>query len=107
VKAEAVSPVPISISPVVKATPPPLPAPPVHIAHEAEYIDVVNNYVRSARGWLDGTYNVTFDSRDGDRLIFQVDYLRGDSASTLVINDASSFKVELDPTHKRVEREIY
>lgn len=83
------------------------PAPVGQIPHEAEYKQIVISYVRSNRGWFDSNYTVTYSGKDGDRLIFLVDYKLGDTSSNLVTSDFTSFKVELNPTTKRVEKEIF
>jgi hypothetical protein len=83
------------------------PPPKTHIPHEAEMTEIVVDYVRNNRGWPDGVYKVSYDSRDGDRLIFSVDFLRGDSSANFVGIDGSSFKVVVNTTSKRVEKELY
>ncbi|MGZ3305862.1 MAG: hypothetical protein ACXU8U_08370 [Asticcacaulis sp.] len=64
-------------------------------------------YVRDSRGWPDGSYTVSYYGKDGDLLIFAVDYGRGDTSSNFVGNDGDSFKVALDPKTRKVERELY
>ncbi len=80
---------------------------PPHIDHEADYVQMVVKYVRSSRGWPDGSYTVDFYAKDGDNLIFSVAYGRGDSSTNFVGNEGDSFKVLLDPKRKKVEREMY
>ena len=80
---------------------------PPHIEHEADYIRAVVKYVRDSRGWPDGSYTVTFYSKDGDNLIFSVDYARGDTASNFVGTEGDSFKVLFNPKTQKVEHEMY
>jgi hypothetical protein len=80
---------------------------PPHIEHEADYIKAVVKYVRDSRGWPDGSYTVTFYSKDGDNLIFSVEYSRGDTASNFVGNEGDSFKVLVNPKTQKVEHEMY
>ncbi len=80
---------------------------PPHVEHEADYIQMVVKYVRSSRGWPDGSYTIDFYSKDGDNLIFAVAYGRGDSATNFVGNEGDSFKVLLNPKTRKVEREMY
>ncbi len=80
---------------------------PPHVEHEADYIKAVTKYVRDSRGWPDGSYTVTFFSKDGDKLIFSVDYSRGDTASNFVGTEGDSFKVLFDPKTQKVEHEMY
>ncbi len=80
---------------------------PPHIEHEADYMKAIVKYVRDSRGWPDGSYTVTFFSKDGDDLIFSVEYGRGDNATNFVGNEGDSFKVLLNPKTQKVEREMY
>jgi hypothetical protein len=80
---------------------------PPHIEHEAAYIQAIVKYVRDSRGWPDSSYTVTFFGKDGDNLIFSVEYGRGDNATNFVGNEGDSFKVLFDPKTQKVEREMY
>ena len=80
---------------------------PPHVAHEADYIKAIVKYVRDSRGWPDGSYTVEFYGKDGDNLIFSVDYSRGDSASNFVGTEGDSFKVLFNPKTGKVEHEMY
>ncbi len=80
---------------------------PPHIEHEADYVKAIIAYVRNSRGWPDSSYTVNFYGKDGDDLVFSVDYGRGDSASTLVVNEGDSFKVLINTKTMKVEREMY
>ena len=81
--------------------------PAAEIPHEAEYKQIVVEYVRSHRGWFDSNYAVSYKGSDGDNLVFLVDYKLGDTSSNLVTSDFTSFKVVLNPKSKRVEKEIF
>ena len=80
---------------------------PPHIEHEADYMKAIVKYVRDSRGWPDGSYTVTFFSKDGDNLIFSVEYSRGDNATNFVGTEGDSFKVLLNPKTQKVEHEMY
>lgn len=80
---------------------------PPHVEHEADYIKAVIAYVRNSRGWPDSSYTVSFYGKDGDTLIFAVDYARGDTSSYIVGNEGGSFKVAVNPKTKKIEREMY
>ena len=80
---------------------------PPHVEHEAEYLKAIVKYVRDSRGWPDGSYTVAFFSKDGDNLIFSVDYARGDTASNFVGTEGDSFKVLFNPKTQKVEHEMY
>ena len=80
---------------------------PPHIEHETDYIQMVVKYVRSSRGWPDSSYAIEFYGKDGDNLIFSVEYSRGDNATNFVGNEGDSFKVLLNPKTGKVEREMY
>ena len=80
---------------------------PVSIPHEDQLIDAIDDYVRNTRSWPDGTYKVSFDRRDGDRLIFFVDFQRGDNYEDVTVADQPSFRVVVNPATKKVEQELY
>jgi hypothetical protein len=80
---------------------------PPHVEHEADYIQAIVKYVRNSRGWPDSSYVVTFYGKDGDNLIFSVDYGRGDNATNFVGNEGDSFKVLFNPKTGKVEHEMY
>jgi len=80
---------------------------PPHVEHEADYLQIVVKYVRNSRGWPDSSYSVVFYGKDGDNLIFAIDYGRGDSSTNFVGNEGDSFKVLLNPKTGKVEREMY
>ena len=81
--------------------------PPPPVPHQAELIAAVIDYVRNNRGWPDGSYTVSFDSHAGDKLIFSVDYSRGDTTTNFVGNDGMSFRVLVNPVTQKVEQELY
>ncbi len=93
-------------TPVLAAPTKPEP-PAAQIPHEAEYKQIIVDYVRSNRGWFDSNYTIIYNGRDGDRLIFLIEYKLGDTSSNLVTSDFTSFKVEFNPASKRVEKEIF
>ena len=80
---------------------------PPHIAHEADYVQSIVKYVRNSRGWPDNSYTVEFYGKDGDSLIFSVEYQRGDNSTNFVGNEGDSFKVLFNPKTSKVERELY
>ncbi len=81
---------------------------PPHVEHEADYAAMVVKYVRSSRGWPDNAYTVEFYGKDGDNLIFSVEYNRGTNADNIVGSEGvDSFKVLLNPKTGKVERELY
>ena len=82
-------------------------APAVRIPDEAALRQAVTSYVRNTRAWTDGSYEIAFDRRDGDLLIFDINYTRGDSPYNLVTNVGQSFAVEIDPATRKVVREIF
>ena len=80
---------------------------PPHVEHEADYIRAIVKYVRNSRGWPDSSYTIAFYGKDGDDLIFSVDYGRGDNATHFVGNEGDSFKVLFNPKTGKVEHEMY
>ncbi len=74
---------------------------------DAQLTQVVIDYVRGARGWMDGSYKVSLEKKDGDLLIYYVNYIDGDTASNLVTGEGVSFRVAVNPVTKKVERELY
>ncbi len=74
---------------------------------DAQLLQVVIDYVRGARGWMDGSYTVSLEKKDGDRRVYYIDYVDGDTASNLVTGEGVSFRVEVNAATKKVERELY
>ena len=82
----------------------PPPGPEGSIAHEADYIKSVRDYVRQTRHWKDGSYMVVYRGYDGNNLLFAV--INKETAAKMpagsVGGDGASFYAEVDPGTKRV-----
>ncbi|ESQ75785.1 hypothetical protein ABAC402_07405 [Asticcacaulis sp. AC402] len=74
---------------------------------DKKLISVVEDYVSNTRGWDGGDYTVQIYRHEDDRVVFSVWYDSGDSASTIVYNNARSFRVVVNPKTKKVESERF
>ncbi|ESQ90843.1 hypothetical protein ABAC460_08420 [Asticcacaulis sp. AC460] len=74
---------------------------------DKKLISVVEDYVTNSRGWDSGDYTVQFYRHEDDMVVFSVWYESGDSARTLVYNNARSFRAVVNPKTKKVESERF
>ena len=74
---------------------------------DKKLIPVVEDYVSNTRGWNGGDYTVQIYRHEDDMVVFSVWYDSGDSASTIVYNNARSFRVVVNPKTKKVESERF
>lgn len=74
---------------------------------DKKLIPVVEDYVSNTRGWDSSDYTVQFYRHEDDMVVFSVWYESGDSARTLVYNNARSFRAVVNPKTKKVESERF
>ncbi|EGF91969.1 hypothetical protein ABI_04010 [Asticcacaulis biprosthecium C19] len=74
---------------------------------DKKLIPVVEDYVSNSRGWDSADYTVQFYRHEDDKVVFSVWYESGDSARTIVYNNARSFRAVVNPKTKKVESERF
>ena len=87
------------------------PARPVVVPPDKKTLRRINDatvaYIRDQRGWMDGTYKITFYGYDGALVIMRIDLTQGDNAYNFVGAEGQPFKIEIDPKTLVIAAERY